>query len=243
MSDFASMKVADLKNELKTKGLPVTGNKQELVERLQQAESAALLDDDLDQDDQISEEAIKAAEEELKKQTDLNTSDEPSPAKKPKPSEDKENKIEAIASPVKTVDGTETDEKTGTITSPSMEEAILKRKERFGGFQSEEARKVARAERFGVAAAPDTAGKKASKIGDAPPVDIDILKKRAERFGSTVSPHVKQAEVSEAIKKRQERFGVVTKSDKAVPAVKTNVGTNSVILNEQMQKRKERFNL
>jgi len=124
----------------------------------------------------------------------------------------------------------------------SQEEAILKRKERFGGFQSDEAKKMARAQRFGGAVTDTDSGKKSTKIGEAPPVNIDILKKRAERFGATVSPHVKEAEVSEAIKKRQERFGVVTKNEKA-PAVKTNVGTNSVILNEQMQKRKERFNL
>ena len=47
-------------------GLPVTGNKQELVERLQQAESASLLDDDLDQDEQISDEAIKEDIQNLK---------------------------------------------------------------------------------------------------------------------------------------------------------------------------------
>jgi len=240
MSDFASMKVADLKNELKAKGLPVTGNKQELVERLQQAESASLLDDDLDQDEQISDEAIKAAEEELKKQT----TDGASPTKKLKTSDDKENKITTAVSPAKiTVDAKDTEEKEDSKNGMSQEEAILKRKERFGGFQSDEAKKMARAQRFGGAVVTDTdSGKKSTKIGEAPPVDIDILKKRAERFGATVSPHVKEAEVSEAIKKRQERFGVVTKTEKA-PAVKTNVGTNSVILNEQMQKRKERFNL
>jgi len=237
MSDFASMKIADLKKELKAKGLPMSGNKQELVDRLQQAESSALLDDDLDhEDEQISEEAIKAAEEELKKQTDLNTSDEASPAKKLKTSDDKENTIEAAASPVK-ADGTP--EK--AVTSPV--EVLKARAERFG-VQSEVTKKAARAERFGIAAsAPDGADeKKSKKIGDAPPVDIDILKKRAERFGSSVSNHVKQAEVSEAIKKRQERFGVVSKPEKG-PAVKTNLGTNSVILDEKLQKRKERFNM
>jgi len=235
MSDFASMKIADLKKELKAKGLPMSGNKQELVDRLQQAESSALLDDDLDhEDEQISEEAIKAAEEELKKQTDLNTSDEPSPAKKLKTSDDKENTIEAVTSPVK-ADGTP--EK---ATSPV--EVLKARAERFG-VQSELTKKAARAERFGVASAPEGAEeKKSKKIGDAPPVDIDILKKRAERFGSTVSPHVKQAEISDAIKKRQERFGVVTKPEKG-PAVKTNLGTNSVVLDEKLLKRKERFNM
>jgi len=236
MSDFASMKIADLKKELKAKSLPTTGNKQELVDRLQQAESTALLDDDLDhEDDQISEEAIKAAEEELKKQTDLNTSDEPSPAKKLKTSDDKENTIEAPTSPVK-ADGTP--EKSAT----SPVEVLKARAERFG-VQSEVTKKASRAERFGIAAAPEaTEEKKSKKIGDAPPVDIDILKKRAERFGATVSHHVKQAEVSDAIKKRQERFGIVSKPEKG-PAVKTNLGTNSVILDEKMLKRKERFNL
>jgi len=240
MSDFASMKVADLKSELKAKGLPVTGNKQELVERLQQAESASLLDDDLDQDEQISDEAIKAAEEELKKQT----TDGASPTKKLKTSDDKENKIADTVSPAKiTVDATDKEEKEDSKNGMSQEEAILKRKERFGGFQSDDAKKTARAQRFGGVVSDTESGKKSTKIGEAPPVDIDILKKRAERFGATVSPHVKEAEVSEAIKKRQERFGVVPKNEKAAPAVKTNVGTNSVILNEQMQKRKERFNL
>ena len=60
----------------------MSGNKQELVDRLLAADNTALLDDDLDQDEQISEEAIKAAEEELQKQTDLKLSDDPSPAKK-----------------------------------------------------------------------------------------------------------------------------------------------------------------
>merc|ERR1712243_289342 len=58
-------KVADLKTELKSKGLPVSGNKQDLIERLQ----SALLDegdDLLDQDDSMTQEAILQAEAELK---------------------------------------------------------------------------------------------------------------------------------------------------------------------------------
>merc|ERR1711915_908930 len=36
-ADLSKMKVADLKKELKARGLPVVGNKNELVERLQEA--------------------------------------------------------------------------------------------------------------------------------------------------------------------------------------------------------------
>jgi len=220
MSDFASMKIADLKKELKAKGLPVSGNKQELIERLTSTsdgvEDTSLLDDDLDQDDEVSEEAIKAAEEELKKQQEEGDGDS-SPAKKLKTSDNKEN---------------DSDDKNDAV---SESDKIKARAERFGGFQSDSAKKAARAERFGM-----SGGAGNTKIGDAPPVDIDILKKRAERFGATVSPHVQNAEVSEAIKKRQERFGIVDKSEKG-PQVKTNVGTNSVVLTEQMLKRKQRF--
>merc|ERR1719348_1742389 len=65
--DYSNMKIADLKKELKAKGLPISGNKQDLVERLQT--SGDLLDDNddlLDQDDSMTDEAIKKAEEELK---------------------------------------------------------------------------------------------------------------------------------------------------------------------------------
>merc|ERR1711868_142403 len=63
--DYTNWKVADLKTELKSKGLPVSGNKQDLIERLQ----SALLDegdDLLDQDDSMTDEAILQAEKELK---------------------------------------------------------------------------------------------------------------------------------------------------------------------------------
>jgi hypothetical protein len=61
-------------------GLPVTGNKQELVERLQAAVGSDLLDendDDLDQEEeeQLSDEAIKKAEAELQAQGDTSFSE------------------------------------------------------------------------------------------------------------------------------------------------------------------------
>merc|ERR1719461_2302696 len=76
------MKIAELKKELKSKGLPISGNKQELIERLEAAAGTELLDendDDLDQDEQMTEEAIKEAEKELEAQGNL--LNETSPAK------------------------------------------------------------------------------------------------------------------------------------------------------------------
>ena len=61
---------------------------------------------------------------------------------------------------------------------------------------------------------PKVEGK--TKIGGAPPADLDLLKKRAERFGTATSTVVKTAELSDAIKRRQERFGVIAKDEPKV---------------------------
>ncbi len=45
----------------------------------------------------------------------------------------------------------------------------------------------------------------ASKIGGAPEVDLETLKKRAERFGQSSSDALRKAELQDKIKKRQER--------------------------------------
>lgn len=58
-------------------------------------------------------------------------------------------------------------------------------------------KKQARAARFGTS-------------GAAGAVDLDTLKKRAERFGATTAKQLTQVEQDEKLKKRQERFGVVT---------------------------------
>ncbi|XP_043107800.1 SAP domain-containing ribonucleoprotein-like [Puntigrus tetrazona] len=43
-----------------------------------------------------------------------------------------------------------------------------------------------------------------------PNVDVEVLKKRAERFGMNVSSVSKKIEDDEKLKKRKERFGIVT---------------------------------
>ncbi len=46
-----------------------------------------------------------------------------------------------------------------------------------------------------------------TKIGAAPKVDIETLKRRSERFGESNSEALRKAELEEKIRKRQERWG------------------------------------
>ena len=74
-------------------------------------------------------------------------------------------------------------------------------------------------------------------------MDADTLKKRAERFGGSVSSSLKNLEVQEAIKRRQERFGVVEKNEPKPKKVMLNSGGNSVVLDEKMKARQQRFGM
>merc|ERR1712181_130734 len=73
--------------------------------------------------------------------------------------------------------------------------------------------------------------------------DVDQLKKRADRFGTATSTALKKAEVSEAIKRRQERFGVITADEPKLKKVTLNAGINSVVMDEKMKARMERFKM
>jgi len=247
-AEFNTWKVADLKAQLKAKGLPVSGNKQDLIERLQ----SSLLDegdDLLDQDDSMTAEAILKAEQELKvtpaapkinragpvvpetlpaATVPVATNPDPKPA-------GKEN------DPANT---TPTKVRVSAVTSPEgeqSEEKIKARAERFGGFQSDDAKKAARAARFGLGGGGGGAAGGNKKLGEAPAVDADTLKKRAERFGGSVSSSLKNIEVQEAIKRRQERFGVVEKNEPKPKKVSLNKSENSVVLDEKMKARQQRF--
>merc|ERR1712004_593008 len=83
-----------------------------------------------------------------------------------------------------------------------------------------------------------------SKIGAAPSVDLDTLKKRAERFGQSSATVMKKAELDEKLKKRQERFGVVTGPEKKKMKkedILQSVGINQTLKDEKLLKRAERF--
>ena len=203
----------------------------------------------------MTDEAILKAEEELKV-TKAAEVTQPAPTKATP-----ETKQTAATEPApgkeNAGDTTNTVKVVSKTSAEDMEAKIKARAERFGGMQSDEAKKAARAAKFGTGAASNGS----TKLGGAPSADLDTLKKRAERFGTSTSTSLKKIEVNEAIKRRQERFGVVDKNEPKVSLydsllsfdsfsflfqpkkISFNNGANSVVMDEKMKSRAQRFGL
>uniref|UniRef100_A0A674BI40 SAP domain containing ribonucleoprotein n=1 Tax=Salmo trutta TaxID=8032 RepID=A0A674BI40_SALTR len=87
---------------------------------------------------------------------------------------------------------------------------LQKRAERFNLPATADSKKEARAARFGLPA-PSPASKPGASVANSKlTVSVEVLKKRAERFGMNVSSVAKTVEVDEKLKKRKERFGILT---------------------------------
>ena len=203
----------------------------------------------------MTDEAILKAEEELKV-TKAAEVTQPAPTKATP-----ETKQTAATEPApgkeNAGDTTNTVKVVSKTSAEDVEAKIKARAERFGGMQSDEAKKAARAAKFGTGAASNGS----TKLGGAPSADLDTLKKRAERFGTSTSTSLKKIEVNEAIKRRQERFGVVDKNEPKVSLydsllsfdsfsflfqpkkISFNNGANSVVMDEKMKSRAQRFGL
>lgn len=204
-TDFASMTVAELKDALKAKGLTTTGKKSDLVERLQLALEPQ--DDDLLEDANVllgeDDDEIPLAAT-IKKPVEKSVVEKPKPAKITSPIKFDESKPKGGAE--ETADNDNAENKTEKKDGTADAERAAARAAKFGTSISappdvaSDAKKQSRAERFGI---------KGGKIGDVPTVDLETLKKRAERFGQSSATAMKKAEMDEKIRKRQERFGVV----------------------------------
>lgn len=90
-----------------------------------------------------------------------------------------------------------------------MKERLELRAQKFGVALWGEAIKQARAERFDMTASNDTK-KDVTAISVTVAPNVDTLKKRAERFGGSVSTVMNKLENQEKLLKRQERFGLVS---------------------------------
>lgn len=108
---------------------------------------------------------------------------------------------------------TDNDKSVVKLSELTAKERLDLRAKKFGVAPPSDAMKQARAERFGTNKAADENGKKAegatgklSTEGTA--VSVDVLKKRAERFGASVSTVLTKIENAEKLKKRQERFNI-----------------------------------
>ncbi|KAI4823572.1 hypothetical protein KUCAC02_012152 [Chaenocephalus aceratus] len=213
--ELQKLKLAELRQECEARGLDTKGNKGELIARLQ-----AYLEEheeDVDVDDVLAEDT-----EEF---TKVDGADDLKSEKEP------------------TEEETAEDKKVVKIVPPSSTgERLQKRAERFNLPATAESKKAIRAARFGEtteksAPAPTAAGGVAAAKA---PVNVDQLKKRAERFGMNVSSVSQKIEEDEKLKKRKERFGVTAASTGAVAAA---AAPASPEVEAKKMKRAERFGI
>jgi SAP domain-containing ribonucleoprotein len=241
--DISKLKVPDLKRELKSRGLNATGNKNELVERLQAAlksnerasnESVDDLDEDLlnEDDDDVHLETTESVISDI--DTALNDT-LPAKGEKRKNDEDetKDDKEKVPPSTKKVVlnrntplimdkristeskesseksNGSTEEKKVIKLSGLSAKERLEMRAKKFDVTLSNEAKKVARAERFG------DSGNSSNAIQTKVKTSVEVLKQRAERFGGSVSKVMTSLDVQEKMEKRKARFGIVTPEDRA----------------------------
>ncbi|XP_067005865.2 uncharacterized protein [Anabrus simplex] len=251
--------VAELKKELKARGLSTVGNKTDLMERLHmslQGEGSLIMDSDLvvaDSEEILDEDEVLADEEALDddigdisgKTDDIITDDIMAENKR------KVEDLEAEEKPAKKItlnrnsvsvsekenhqdqNANETSEaqekKIIKISALSMKERLEMRAKKFGVTLSVDAKKEARAARFGTSASASSGNVS---------TNLDVLKKRAERFGTSVSSVMSKIELDEKLKKRQERFGVVQPSATKKVSTTSTTSASAVPVNSSLEEKK-----
>jgi len=285
MEEIQNMKVADLKKKLKEFGLPITGNKTELVDRLQLAclsskeldsfensqlsldesqinelentdNSAALEDNDLLlfnnssylNSSQEDSKILDGAENKLNiisnstsvtmplKKRSLNKTDSEGTGV--------EKKVQLIRTNATHIDFSvkaASDSKPVVVASDDKNDLEEKRVVSTKTMSAAE-RLAMRAKRFntGNSVATTNTSKsinsrnsKQSILSSSVPPDLDVLKKRAERFGQSVSTVMKQIEQKERLLKRKCKFG----ASLAISA------TSSIDEQAKKKQRAERFGI
>lgn len=110
----------------------------------------------------------------------------------------------------------EPEKKVVKLTELTAEERLKIRAQKFGAsatsttYVASDEKKLARAARFGITSTTTTTtgNSSASIKSSAPEASLELLKKRAERFGASTAPKLNALELDEKRKKRQERFGM-----------------------------------
>ncbi len=146
-----------------------------------------------------------------------------------------------------------TDKKVVKLSQLTAKERLELRAKKFGAPIATESLKAARSERFGITpittpAASDVKTESNTnssvKNGSSSTANVDILKKRAERFGGSVSKVMNTIENQEKLLKRSERFGKSDENKVTVAAAGGGgggVGVTSEALAEKARLRLERF--
>ncbi|KAI4823573.1 hypothetical protein KUCAC02_012152 [Chaenocephalus aceratus] len=223
--ELQKLKLAELRQECEARGLDTKGNKGELIARLQAylEEHGETTDFTLRHEEDVDVDDVLA--EDTEEFTKVDGADDLKSEKEP------------------TEEETAEDKKVVKIVPPSSTgERLQKRAERFNLPATAESKKAIRAARFGEtteksAPAPTAAGGVAAAKA---PVNVDQLKKRAERFGMNVSSVSQKIEEDEKLKKRKERFGVTAASTGAVAAA---AAPASPEVEAKKMKRAERFGI
>ena len=172
--EYSKMKVTDLKDALKAKGLPSVGSKAEMAERLEkhQEEMVDAEDDILDATN-TDEEAVTKEEEEIEKEKETEASPEITEVIEKAETVEPETKVAEKKKP----------------TEMTNEERLKMRAERFGlcqppaGGQEVGGLVKRRQERFGEVTREEPKAKKLAPDAVAEPKEMDEkMKARVERF-------------------------------------------------------------
>lgn len=141
-------------------------------------------------------------------------------------------------------EATATPAKLGKLTQLTAQERIEMRQKKFGCSTVPvplDVKKQSRAERFGIKSNDGENKPQNAKLDITTPVtvSVEVLKKRAERFGISVAPKLVTEENAEKILKRKERFGVSAPATGPTAATATTTDT----LSEKAKMRLERFKI
>ncbi|XP_075708222.1 SAP domain-containing ribonucleoprotein isoform X3 [Rhinoderma darwinii] len=216
--EIHKLKLAELKQECLARGLDVKGNKSDLVNRLQtyldehaeeEANEEDVLGDETEEEEQKPVEAQAPLKEDEPSDKPEEKSQHQQMCSSPSGGRGEETLSQQSPLPFASIKREEETEKklvkiTGAVPQTDR---LQKRAERFSVPANADSKKAARAIRFGL---PSTEQKGETTAVKTPSEDDEKLKKRKERFGIvTSSASVTNDDVEAKKRKRSERFGIV----------------------------------